>query len=287
VNLRIVCAGRTPKPHEARWLEEYLTRAKPFAKIDLVRVRERPSENPERTARRTWEEIEEKIPPQSFRVLLDPKGKLLSTAEFSALFDRAEKTGRKGIAFVVGGSGGRPVGRFPPFPDTADASPPTRAPDPLRADLPRPLLESRRSVPPRFLTPPLLFPCRRARRRGMKHSPGFLKIATEARGHVRELSVDDVAAKMERRERFHMVDVREESEWNQGRIRGAIHLGKGVIERDIETKIPDRNAEIVLYCGGGFRSALAAENLQRMGYGNVYSMDGGWRGWTGKKLPTE
>jgi 23S rRNA (pseudouridine1915-N3)-methyltransferase len=108
VNLRIVCAGRTPKPHEARWLEEYLTRAKPFAKIDLVRVRERPSENPERTARRTWEEIEEKIPPQSFRVLLDPKGKLLSTAEFSALFDRAEKTGRKGIAFVVGGSYGLP-----------------------------------------------------------------------------------------------------------------------------------------------------------------------------------
>lgn len=121
----------------------------------------------------------------------------------------------------------------------------------------------------------------------MKHSPGFLKISNEARARVRELSIDDVTAKMERSERFHLVDVREESEWAKGRIRGAIHIGKGVIERDIEVKIPDPRAEIVLYCGGGFRSALAAENLQRMGYTNVYSMDGGWRGWTEKKLPVE
>ncbi|MEA2709227.1 MAG: hypothetical protein QOF78_1828 [Phycisphaerales bacterium] len=112
-----------------------------------------------------------------------------------------------------------------------------------------------------------------------KHTPGFLKIVDDARSRVRECSVDDVKKKLDRGEKFHLVDVREESEWSAGRLPKAQHLGKGVIERDIETKIPDTRAEIILYCGGGFRSALAADNLQKMGYTNVISMDGGFRGW--------
>jgi rhodanese-related sulfurtransferase len=121
----------------------------------------------------------------------------------------------------------------------------------------------------------------------MQHTPGFLKVVNEAKTRVRERTVDDVAAKLRRDEKFHLIDVREESEWGRGHVRGALHIGKGVIERDIETKIPDKNAELILYCGGGFRSALAADNLQKMGYTNVSSMDGGWREWTQKKLPTE
>ena len=92
---------------------------------------------------------------------------------------------------------------------------------------------------------------------------------------------------MDAGEKFHLVDVREDSEWAKGHLPNAIHLGKGVIERDIETKVPDKNAELVLYCGGGFRSALAADNLQKMGYKNVLSMDGGWRGWTESGYPTQ
>lgn len=111
------------------------------------------------------------------------------------------------------------------------------------------------------------------------HSPRFLEVVNDAKKRVRELNVEDVKQKMDRGEEFHLVDVREESEWNQDHLPGAIHLGKGIIERDIETKIPDSNAEIVLYCGGGFRSALAADNLQKMGYTNVLSMDGGYSGW--------
>src|SRR6476659_2146308 len=113
-----------------------------------------------------------------------------------------------------------------------------------------------------------------------KHTPQFLKIVTDAKTRIKELNVDDVRKKLDRGERFHLVDVREDSEWAKGHLPGAQHLGKGVIERDIETKIPDTSTEIVLYCGGGFRSALAADALQKMGYTNVYSMDGGWRGWT-------
>lgn len=120
-----------------------------------------------------------------------------------------------------------------------------------------------------------------------KHSPAFLKIVDDARSRVKELTVDDVRRKIERGETFHLVDVREESEWARGRLPNAVHLGKGIIERDIEAAIPDTNAEIVLYCGGGFRSVLAADNLQKMGYANVVSMDGGWREWTEKGLPTE
>jgi rhodanese-related sulfurtransferase len=121
-----------------------------------------------------------------------------------------------------------------------------------------------------------------------KHSPRFLKLCEETRSRVRETSVDEIKRRLDRGDKdFLLVDVREESEWQAGHIPGAMHLGKGIIERDIEQKVPDPNAEIVLYCGGGFRSALAAENLQRMGYTNVLSMDGGWRGWKEAGHPTE
>lgn len=121
----------------------------------------------------------------------------------------------------------------------------------------------------------------------MKHSPGFLALATEAKKRVKELSVRDVADKIKRGDAFHFIDVREDGEWAEGRARGAIHLGRGVIERDIELKIPDLGAEIVLYCGGGFRSALAAESLAKMGYRNVASMDGGIRAWREAGLPED
>ena len=117
------------------------------------------------------------------------------------------------------------------------------------------------------------------------HSPRFLKIVQDAKSRIREFTVDDVKAKLDRGERFLLVDVREESEWNRDHLPGAVHLGKGIIERDIEERVPDTSAEIVLYCGGGFRSALAADNLQKMGYTNVASMDGGHRGWKEKGYP--
>lgn len=120
-----------------------------------------------------------------------------------------------------------------------------------------------------------------------KHSPRFLKIVNEAKKHVRECTVADVKERLDRNEDFHLVDVREESEFAKGRIPGARHLGKGVIERDIEEAIPDVDAPIVLYCGGGYRSALAARNLGMMGYTNVISMDGGYRGWKEAGLPLE
>ena len=120
-----------------------------------------------------------------------------------------------------------------------------------------------------------------------KHSPGFLKLVEDAKKRVRELTVEQVKAKLDRGERFHLVDVREESEWAKDHLPGAVHLGKGVIERDVEERIPDQRAEIVLYCGGGFRSALAADNLLKMGYTNVWSMDGGIRDWRGKNYPLE
>ena len=114
----------------------------------------------------------------------------------------------------------------------------------------------------------------------MKHSPGFLELVGNARKGIRECTVADVKARLERADQFHLIDVREESEYAAGRITGARHLGRGVLERDIEAVIPDRDADIVLYCGGGFRSALAAESLQKMGYRRVVSMDGGFRAWT-------
>ncbi|MEX0718779.1 MAG: rhodanese-like domain-containing protein [Planctomycetaceae bacterium] len=114
----------------------------------------------------------------------------------------------------------------------------------------------------------------------MKHSARFLAIVEEAKRHVVERTVHDVREKLARGEAFHLIDVREESEFARGRLPGAKHLGKGVIERDIEATIPDEHAEIVLYCGGGYRSALAAHSLLKMGYSNVISMDGGFRDWT-------
>jgi rhodanese-related sulfurtransferase len=120
-----------------------------------------------------------------------------------------------------------------------------------------------------------------------KHTPAFMKIVDDARSRIRECNVDDVKQKLDRGEKFHLVDVREESEWAAGHLPKAEHLGKGVIERDVETKIPDTSAEIILYCGGGFRSALAADNLQKMGYTNVISMDGGFRGWKEAGLPIQ
>ena len=120
----------------------------------------------------------------------------------------------------------------------------------------------------------------------MQHATGFLKLVNDAKTRVRECNVQDVKKRMDAGEKFHLVDTREESEWTRGHLPGAIHLSKGIIERDIEQKIPDKNAPIVLYCGGGFRSALAADNIQKMGYTNVISMDGGWRGWTEAGFPT-
>jgi rhodanese-related sulfurtransferase len=114
---------------------------------------------------------------------------------------------------------------------------------------------------------------------GMQHNPGFLALVAEARKHIRECSIADVRARLERGERFHFVDVREDHEFAQDHAAGARHIGRGVLERDVETLIPEKDAPIVLYCGGGFRSALAAENLQKMGYTNVISMDGGMRAW--------
>jgi rhodanese-related sulfurtransferase len=118
-----------------------------------------------------------------------------------------------------------------------------------------------------------------------QHPPRFLKIVDDAKTRVRETSVDEVKKKMESGGKFVLVDVREESEFANDHLPGAIHLGKGIIERDIEARVPDLNAEIVLYCGGGFRSALAADNLQKMGYKNVISMDGGIRDWREKGYP--
>jgi rhodanese-related sulfurtransferase len=120
-----------------------------------------------------------------------------------------------------------------------------------------------------------------------QHPPKFLAIVNDAKTRVRECQVQDVKARLDAGEKFHLVDVREESEFAKGRLPGAEHIGKGVIERDIEGKIPDTAAPIVLYCGGGYRSALAADALQNMGYTNVISMDGGWRGWTEAGLPTQ
>lgn len=113
----------------------------------------------------------------------------------------------------------------------------------------------------------------------MKHAPGFLKLVSDAKKHVRETDVPTVKARLDRGEKFVLVDVREDNEWAAGHLPGAVHLGRGIIERDIETKYPDPNTELVLYCGGGFRSALVAESLQKMGYRNVISMDGGFRSW--------
>ncbi len=120
---------------------------------------------------------------------------------------------------------------------------------------------------------------------GKQHAPRFLQIVQEAKKHIRETTVDEVKARLDCGEKLCVVDVREESEWAKDHLPGALHLGKGIIERDIEECLPDTNTEIILYCGGGFRSALVADNLQRMGYTRVLSMDGGIRDWRGKGYP--
>ena len=118
-----------------------------------------------------------------------------------------------------------------------------------------------------------------------KHSPRFLQVVEDARKRVRETTVDEVKARLDRGDKFLLVDVREDSEWDKDHLPGAVHLGKGVLERDVEQKVPDTGAELILYCGGGFRSALAADMLQKMGYSNVLSMDGGIRDWRNKGYP--
>ena len=118
-----------------------------------------------------------------------------------------------------------------------------------------------------------------------KHAPRFLKLVESVKSHIRECTVADIQKRLDRDDQFHLIDVREESEWAKGHLPSAIHLGKGIIERDVEARLPDPAAEIVVYCGGGFRSALAADNLQKMGYTNVISMDGGFRGWKDANLP--
>ena len=121
----------------------------------------------------------------------------------------------------------------------------------------------------------------------MKHSPAFLKLVEDSKTRIGEADIREVKRRLDAGDKVYLVDVREESEWARGRLPGALHLSKGVIERDIEKVIPDKSAPIVLYCGGGFRSALAADNLQKMGYTRVISMDGGWRAWTEAGYPTE
>jgi rhodanese-related sulfurtransferase len=119
----------------------------------------------------------------------------------------------------------------------------------------------------------------------MEHTSGFLKLVNEAKTRIKEADFREIKKRLDAGEKMILVDTREDSEWVRGHIPGAIHLGKGIIERDIEKRVPDHNVPVVLYCGGGFRSALAADNLQKMGYTNVISMDGGWRGWTEAGFP--
>lgn len=123
--------------------------------------------------------------------------------------------------------------------------------------------------------------------RAMKHSTGFLELVNKAKSKIKETNVSEVVKKIEAGHAFHFVDVREDDEWKAGHAKGAIHLGKGILERDVEATIPNKEEEIILYCGGGFRSALAAESLQQMGYTNVISMDGGIRAWREAGLPQE
>jgi rhodanese-related sulfurtransferase len=121
----------------------------------------------------------------------------------------------------------------------------------------------------------------------MKHNPGFLKLVEEAKKKIKECTVDEVKAKLDRGESFHFIDVREDHEFAKDHAKGARHIGRGILERDIEGLIPDTQASIILYCGGGYRSALAADSLRQMGYVNVLSMDGGIRAWREAGYPLE
>jgi rhodanese-related sulfurtransferase len=121
----------------------------------------------------------------------------------------------------------------------------------------------------------------------MKHTPGFLAIVEDAKSRVKEITANEYATMISNGTPNVLIDVREESEWAAGHAAGAVHLGKGIIERDIETRLPDTGAMLVLYCGGGFRSALAGDAIQKMGYKNVHSLAGGWRAWKEAGLPVE
>ena len=121
----------------------------------------------------------------------------------------------------------------------------------------------------------------------MEHSEGFLKLVNETKKRIHEISVETTLERMQAGEGTRLIDVREDNEWQAGHASGAEHLGKGIIERDIETRVPDKSTEIILYCGGGYRSALAADALQRMGYTNVRSMVGGWKAWKESGAPVE
>jgi rhodanese-related sulfurtransferase len=121
----------------------------------------------------------------------------------------------------------------------------------------------------------------------MAHAEKFLALVNDAKKRVKETNVAETKRRMDAGEKFVLIDVREESEWAGGHLPGAIHLGKGIIERDIEQRVPETGAKLILYCGGGFRSALTADNLQKMGYSNVESMDGGWKGWIAAGYATE
>lgn len=121
----------------------------------------------------------------------------------------------------------------------------------------------------------------------MKHSEGFLRLVADAKSRIRELSVAETRQRLSANPAAMLIDVREDNEWDKSHAAGAQHLSKGIIERDIEIKIPDHSTELILYCGGGYRSALSAETLQRMGYSNVFSMAGGWKAWREAEAPTE
>ena len=121
----------------------------------------------------------------------------------------------------------------------------------------------------------------------MEHTEGFLRLAEDARSRIHEISVAEANARINSGDPVRFIDVREDHEWEAGHAKGAEHLGRGIIERDIERTIPDKQTEIILYCGGGYRSALAADNLQRMGYEKVHSMNGGWRAWQEAGMPIE
>ncbi len=121
----------------------------------------------------------------------------------------------------------------------------------------------------------------------MSHSPEFLALVNDAKSRIRQTNPEEVKARIDKGETLLVVDTREDNEWEQGHISGAIHIGKGIIERDVDKYVSDKNKEIILYCGGGYRSALSADNLRKMGYRNVVSMDGGWRKWKELGYPTE
>jgi rhodanese-related sulfurtransferase len=121
----------------------------------------------------------------------------------------------------------------------------------------------------------------------MKHSEGFLKIVDDAKSRIREVTVEQTRERLAANPDARLIDVREDNEWEAAHAAGAEHLGKGIIERDIETSVPDKSTELILYCGGGYRSALAADVLQQMGYTNVWSMAGGWKAWRESGAPVE